>query len=368
MAPCSNGRVLLLVPARGGSRGIRGKNLQQVDGASLVARAVICAHRFLKEVPLADARIVVDTDSDAIAHEARAWNAEVPFLRPPALAGDTTTTAESTLHLLSTLASDGWAADTLVLLQPTSPLRSWEDVQSCWQRMTESDAESVVSVVELSKPPQLAMQLGEGNVLTWLRTAAPPPANSRRQDLDAAVSPSGAVYITQAAALRDRGTFVVPGVTVGVPCGASTSQDVDTPGDLLAARRAAVLALSPSPTLVVRLGAHPAEGETVELPGVPGRFLVVAAGGLPALISEWREGRQRDLSGVLVIHEPGFPGPAVWREALGVHVSLWCGTGAGAAELAPVLGAADAMVVPESSPEVGELVSGLLRAMHPLCG
>lgn len=360
------GRVLFLVPARGGSRGIPGKNLTRVDGASLVARAVICAHRFLRECPLPETRLVVDTDSEALAAEARAWHAEVPFLRPEALAQDSTTTVESTLHLLDRLGADGWIPDTIVLLQPTSPLRTWGDLCACWTRMEETGAESVISVVDLDRPPQLAMELGEGNVLGWLGSVAPPAPNSRRQDLAPAVSPSGAVYIVRAEALRSQGSFVVPGATIGVRCDDSTSHDVDTPQDLLAAQRAAALGAAPAPTELVGLERTPAAGEVVKVPGVDGRLLVVGADTLPTLIRGWES--RTDVSGVLILPEPGAPGPAVWREALGCTVALWCGAQAVAVSVALQLGAADLIVVPRDMPEAGELVRGLLRASERLRG
>lgn len=365
-APVLMRRVLFLIPARSGSRGIPDKNLQQVDGASLVARAAICAHRFLRELPLPDSRVVVDTDSEAIAAEAREWHAEVPFLRPTELAGDRTTTAESTIHLLDRLAADGWRPDTIVLLQPTSPLRRWTDLLACWEQMAESGAESVISVVEPSKPPQLAMELGDGGVLSWLRDASPPAPGSRRQDLVPAFAPSGAVYITSAVALRERGAFVVPGVTVGVRCDVPSSLDVDTPHDLLTARRIAPLAESPPTSGIAVLPGRPRKGTTVTLSGMEGSIPVAGARTLPGLMVEWK--RHVGVSGVLVLPEPATPGPgpAVWREALGCPVAFWCESVADAASLALVLGAADIVVVPESSPEVGELVRGLLRATEHL--
>src|SRR5690606_5152004 len=210
----SGGRVLLLVPARGGSKGIPGKNLQETDGVSLVGRAVISARRFLRETGLPDARVVVDTDMPAIETEARRWGAEVPFLRPPELAQDGTTTLASTLHLVDRLTTSGWAPNILVLLQPTSPLRSWHDVAACYERFVADGLESVITVVAPSKPPQLAMRATDQGVLHWLADA--PTANARRQDLARALPPSGAVYVTSVAALRERNAFVVPGVTLGV--------------------------------------------------------------------------------------------------------------------------------------------------------
>lgn len=359
------GKVLLLVPARGGSRGIPGKNLQSVDGASLVGRAVISARRFLREAALPDARIVVDTDSADIATEGKLWGAEVPFERPAELAQDTTTTLASTLHLVDRLTQAGWAPDTIILLQPTSPLRSWRDIADCWSAFVTADHESVITVVEPGKPPQLAMRVNEKGLLQWLGSA--PPANVRRQDLPRALSPSGAVYITMVPALRERSAFVVPGVTASVERNSFQSLDVDTPADLVAARRAAELVAAQRPTVLATTAELPVPGGVVTLND--GRVLqVYEAGALHGAMAEYMgEG------GVLLVPGEGAnsaaasqPGPFTWREALGTHVALWCSTSHQLGAHAMSLGAYDSLVFPEGSSEIASLARAILDGSSTL--
>ena len=95
--------TLCLIPARGGSKGLPGKNLRPVGGISLVGRATLAAREFARLAGLAEVRVFVDTDDETIAEEARRWGASVPFLRPPELAGDTVPTVVSVIAALERL-------------------------------------------------------------------------------------------------------------------------------------------------------------------------------------------------------------------------------------------------------------------------
>lgn len=122
--------VLVLIPARGGSKRLPGKNLRTVGGVSLVGHAVRCGLEFVDEAEFVEATVMCDTDSEAIAEEAKRYGAWVPFLREPEYALDGTSSAESVIRTLQRLGTDDFT--TLVLLQPTSPLRSVRDVVECW--------------------------------------------------------------------------------------------------------------------------------------------------------------------------------------------------------------------------------------------
>src|SRR5688572_26196816 len=123
--------VLVVVPARGGSKGLPGKNLREVGGVSLTGRAVQVGLAFLSERALWG-QMFVDTDATDIAAEGIRWGAEVPFLRPPELAADATPMADNVLHAVDRFAALGRVHDVVVLLQPTSPLRTAGDVVACW--------------------------------------------------------------------------------------------------------------------------------------------------------------------------------------------------------------------------------------------
>jgi CMP-N,N'-diacetyllegionaminic acid synthase len=150
--------VVGLIPARGGSKGIPGKNLTPLAGKPLIAHTI--------EAALAAAaltRTVVSTDSSEIARVARAQGAEVPFLRPAKLAADDTPMRDVVLHGLGALDR----CDVLVLLQPTSPLRRAEHVDEAVGLLLGSGADSVISVVEVPHrySPGSLMELVDGRLV-----------------------------------------------------------------------------------------------------------------------------------------------------------------------------------------------------------
>lgn len=227
-------KVLCVIPARGGSKGIPGKNLRHVGGASLVGRAVFTAREFARLASLTDAVVLVDTDSPDVAREALAWGASVPFLRPADLARDETSTVDSTVGLLERLRSSGQQFDALVLLQPTSPLRTAEDVMSCWTVFLRHGAtRPVTSIAAEDHPSDLALALGRDGSISWLRRGGDGPL--RRQDQTSAYRLTGAVYITTPSSLQADRAFVVPDRTAGVELPAQRSVDIDRPEDLTAA-------------------------------------------------------------------------------------------------------------------------------------
>lgn len=139
-------RVLAIIPARGGSKRIPNKNTRPFAGESLVARTVKQA----LECPFVD-RVILDTDSPKIAAIGRRAGAEVPFLRPKHLAGDTSQIIDSIMNVLAALKKGGYAPDYLLLLQPTSPLRDVKDIEEHWRVMQEEakkkgGADSVLTV------------------------------------------------------------------------------------------------------------------------------------------------------------------------------------------------------------------------------
>ncbi len=237
-----------LIPARGGSKGLPGKNLRTLGGVSLVGRAVLAAREFGRLAGLRDLRIVVDTDSGDIADEALRWGGQVPFLRPPELAGDEVPTAASSLAALERLASEGADVGDVILLQPTSPLRAGADVLACWREYDRVRAPSVVSLVRTRHSPDIALRSEPGGAVQWHGGGEPA---IRRQESADAYWPSGAVYVISLALLRRERRFIVPGVTRGVILPRERSVDVDTAEDLAEAQ--ARLAATSRP---LTLGAH----------------------------------------------------------------------------------------------------------------
>lgn len=189
-------KTLAVIPARGGSKGIARKNIKPLAGKPLIAWAIESALR--SEV--LDA-VVISTEDEEIAAVARDWGALVPFLRPSALARDDTPGIDPIMHALEQLPD----FDGVLVLQPTSPLRTTEDIDACIELAQKLQAPSAVSVTKLEKHPFWMYRLDADQRLHALIDA---PAVSRRQDLPAVYALNGALYYARADWLRQHRAFV----------------------------------------------------------------------------------------------------------------------------------------------------------------
>ena len=212
-------KVLALIPARGGSKGLPGKNILPVAGRPLLAWSVDAA-RAARSID----RVVLSSDDDAIMAAARACGCEVPFVRPAALASDTATTIDVVMHALDAL--PGY--DLIVLLQPTSPLRTAADIDAACERLASSGAPACVSVSPVDQSPYWMYRLGDNQGLVPVVEA--PPGVTRRQDLPAVYALNGAVYVADTAWLRQSRTFITR-ETVAHVMPAERSIDIDTIAD-----------------------------------------------------------------------------------------------------------------------------------------
>ncbi|EPY5333449.1 acylneuraminate cytidylyltransferase family protein [Klebsiella pneumoniae] len=135
---------LAIIPARGGSKGIPGKNIKNIAGKPLIAWSI--EHALQSE---SIDRVIVSTDSEEIAKIARDFGAEVPFLRPPELANDKAPTEPSLIHCINWLAEhESYKPDFIVLLQATSPVRSSEVIDSAFEKLINQNADSLLTVCE----------------------------------------------------------------------------------------------------------------------------------------------------------------------------------------------------------------------------
>lgn len=211
-------RVLALIPARGGSKGVPRKNVRDIAGRPLIAWTIAVA-RAARGI---DA-VVVSTEDPEIAAVARNAGADVPFTRPTELAADDTPGIAPVLHALSML--PGY--DALLLLQPTSPLRAVADVEGVLALTQASGAPTIVSTRAAGDHPAWMYTRDDTGALVRLD---PTPAPPRRQDLPPLFVPNGAVYFAHTEWLIREQTFVGPG-TLGYEMPAERSIDIDTPLD-----------------------------------------------------------------------------------------------------------------------------------------
>lgn len=219
--------VLAVIPARGGSKGIPRKNVRLLAGKPLIVWTIEAA----LATPGLDA-VIVSTEDVEIAAVARAAGASVPFMRPVELAHDTTPGIDPVLHALAALPGHA----TVVLLQPTSPLRTPADITACLALAARSP--SVVTVREARDHPFLTYaQAGDGR----LRPLVDGDRAARRQEMPEALALNGAVYVA-ATDWVVAGRSFVRSETIGHVMPAERSVDIDTPFDwavaemLLAAR------------------------------------------------------------------------------------------------------------------------------------
>jgi CMP-N,N'-diacetyllegionaminic acid synthase len=221
-------KILGLITARGGSKSVPRKNILPVAGRPLLAYTCEAAKgsRYLS-------RVILSTDDDEISEVGQANGVEVPFKRPAELAQDDTPSIAVAQHALKWLAdNEGWQADILVLLQPTSPLRQAQHIDEALAAMLEAGADTVVSVVAVPHPfsPYKVMELRDG-LLHNFWTQPLPFDPSRRQNVPTLYARNGPAVLASRAGVIERGGFygdrIVPYVMTE-----ADSVDVDTPFDL----------------------------------------------------------------------------------------------------------------------------------------
>ena len=215
-----------VIPARGGSKGLPGKNLRRLGALSLIGHAVTSA----REAKRLD-RFIVSTDSAEIAEEARRHGAEVPFLRPPELASDQAGMLGVLQHAVRWLESTGVRPDLVVTLQPTSPFRVGADIDRTIAKVVDTGADSAQTLSEASYHP-FFMKTLDGD-----RTVALFPDGHkylRRQDAPPVYQPSGAVYVTRYPSLMEQG-HILGDDNRGVVQEFEASVNIDTEWDFMLA-------------------------------------------------------------------------------------------------------------------------------------
>lgn len=197
--------VLAVIPARGGSKGVPRKNLRTVGGRPLIAWSVVLAGEAVAAGLVR--RAIVSTDDPEIAAAARAAGGDVPFVRPPELADDRAKMAPVLRHaVLEAEAAEGVRFDWVLLLQPTSPLRTLDDLRRAIDLAATGETDSVISVVQVFDTHPVLMKRIEGERLVPF--CVPEPEGTRRQDYaPAAYMRNGAIYLTRRDVLVERGSI-----------------------------------------------------------------------------------------------------------------------------------------------------------------
>ncbi|MEL7250527.1 MAG: acylneuraminate cytidylyltransferase family protein [Bacteroidota bacterium] len=219
-------RILGLIPARGGSKGIPGKNSKLLAGKPLITYTIDAA---LKSAQFS--KVVVSTDDENIAIISRQYGAELPFMRPAELATDHSPSIDTVIHALRFFQEAGEAFDAVCLLQPTTPFRTSEDIQLAVQAFRKSDTDCLVSVQEVphqynphwvflanSDSPTLRIATGDDTIIP------------RRQALPAAYHRDGSIYITRSEIVLEKSSLY--GTSIGyVVLNNPHLVNLDTPED-----------------------------------------------------------------------------------------------------------------------------------------
>ncbi|MHA1960593.1 MAG: cytidylyltransferase domain-containing protein [Candidatus Thorarchaeota archaeon] len=192
--PSETGLIVAVVPARGGSKGIPLKNLREIGSKPLIQYTIEAA---LNAITID--KVIVSTDSDEIAEVARRVGAEVPFMRPGNLADDKTPLAAVMQHFLDWSDEKGWKIKALVILEPTSPLRTNKEIDEAVQLFSESNADTVVSVQE---DRSIGWEIDDEDRVIPLN-----PERVNRQLLRPRFKENGAIFVTRPSSVTNETTI-----------------------------------------------------------------------------------------------------------------------------------------------------------------
>lgn len=196
----NNNKIIGIIPARGGSKGIRKKNIVDLAGKPLIAYTIEQA----KGSKYID-KIIVTTDDEEIADISRSLGAEVPFSRPKALATDEAKGIDVVLHAITWFDSNEESFDIVMMLQPTSPLRLSEDIDKAIEVLFLKNAMAIVSVCKSEHHPLWSNTLPEdSNMKNFIN---PEYMNKNRQELPVFYRLNGAIYLSFCNYIKDRKSF-----------------------------------------------------------------------------------------------------------------------------------------------------------------
>jgi len=225
--------ILAIIPARCGSKGILDKNIIDICGKPLIAYSIEQGLMILEDNLIS--RLIVSTDCEMIAEIACKFGAEVPFLRPKSISDDKAKSIEFVIHALDFYEERGERFDAVLLMQPTSPMRSPDLLKQAVELfVSNADAKSLISVYEEEYINDLVMYRKEGDLAVPLN----PGHNKgiRRQDHGSIYVRNGSIYITSVLYLRAKGSLIADKPLL-VNMNKSDSINVDTIEDVELLRR-----------------------------------------------------------------------------------------------------------------------------------
>jgi CMP-N-acetylneuraminic acid synthetase len=206
-----NEKILGVITARGGSKGIPRKNIRPVCGKPLIAYSIETALQVRDRLY----RIIVSTDDAEIADISRQYGAEVPFMRPPELAADKTPTLPVLQHAVRFVEEQNKVRlDWVLLLQPTSPLRTKDDILATLELAQLSGCDSVISVVQTPIHPLFMKRIENSQLLSFSEMLVEKEGTRRQDAQPPAYVRNGAIYLTRRDVLMERnsiwGEFIRP--------------------------------------------------------------------------------------------------------------------------------------------------------------
>lgn len=214
-----NKRILALITARGGSKGIPDKNIKLLCGKPLIAWSIEEA----KKSKYID-RLILSSDSEKIIKVAKEWGCDVPFVRPEELAFDTSSSIDVILHAIENI-DDKF--DYLMLLQPTSPFRTVADIDKVVEQSIDSNIELMVSVAKVKKHPSYLYKIENNKLIPYIETNK----QLRRQDMPQTYEHNGAIYFSTIDFIKKNKTYNSKDA-VGYEMFGSANLDIDTVEDL----------------------------------------------------------------------------------------------------------------------------------------
>jgi len=215
--------MIAVIPARGGSKGLPGKNIRMLNGKPLIAYTIEAAlgSKYID-------RVIVTTDSEEIANVARQYGAEVPFMRPDELSSDTASAIDVYLHAVEYLMDEtGSKIEKFMALLPTAPLRTSKHIDEAVELIQRENAVSLISVKEAETPVTWYMNKDEQDRICNAGFGSVGSAVANRQVNATYYVPNGAIYILDYSLLKNQRTYYCDN-TIGYVMSAEASVDIDT--------------------------------------------------------------------------------------------------------------------------------------------